>query len=219
MSGATLESNADYGKLPFDIFCSPYQHRAQFSLPELSEEMKLVLSAHQTAHERMISLVSSDGLQTVWLRTCYDQALVTKYEEIKRKSNVPGGGVSENKILDDPSRYDFGDNGGDSWRQVLVRVPGITDFRGIIDMDGDGSNMQYITQLRFQAGLYLLDREAIETGSIKVLWLDEHGQIAWENRLDPFTSRLEGLTGALMNATDLIELAGYNGTRGARIEN
>lgn len=22
MSGATLESNADYGKLPFDIFCS-----------------------------------------------------------------------------------------------------------------------------------------------------------------------------------------------------
>jgi hypothetical protein len=205
--------------------------------------MKIVLGAHQSTHERNISLSSSDGLQTIWLRICYDQALATKYVEMKMKSNVPGWGVSENKILDDPSRYDFSDNGGDSWRKVLVRVPGITDFRGIIDMDGDGSNLQYISgqsdeemvaeaqesedewrelslaQLRFQAGLYLLDREAIETGSIKILWLDEHGQIAWENRLDPFTSRLEGLTGALMNATDLIELAGYNGTRGARIEN
>lgn len=201
-----------------------------------------MLATHQTAHERNISLVSCEGWQTVWLRTCYDPDLAGKYEEMKQKSEVPGWGVSGDKILDDPSRYNFDDDSRDSWRRVLVRVPGLTDFRGIFDMDGDGSNLQYISgqndedmvagaqeseekwrdlslaQLRIQAGLYLLDREAIESGLIKILWLDEHGQIAWENRLDPFTSDLDRLTGTLLNATNLVELAGYDGTRGALIE-
>jgi hypothetical protein len=83
-------------------------------------------------------------------------------------------------------------------------------------MDGDRSNIQYRSgqndedlvaqaeeseedwrdlvraQLRIQAGLYLLDREAIESGLIIILWLDEHGNIAWDSQLDPFTSDLEG---------------------------
>lgn len=152
-------------------------------------------------------------------------------------------GVSGDKTLDDPSRYDFDDGSRDSWRRVLLRVPGITDLSGVFEPDGGGSNIRYISgqddeemvakyqmgeerwrdlnlaQLRIQAGLYLLDREAIESGLIKILWLDEHGQIAWENRLDPFTSSLDQLTGALLNATSLVELAGYDGTRGARIRN
>jgi len=76
-----------------------------------------------------------------------------------------------------------------------------------------------LAQLRIQVGLYLLDREAIASGLIKILWLDEHGKIAWENRLDPFTSTLSRLTGCLLNATHLVELAGYDGARGALIEN
>lgn len=200
-----------------------------------------MLATHQTAYERNISLVSCNGWQTVWLRTCYDPDLAEKYEKMKRESSVPGWGVSGNKILDDPSRYDFDDGSEDSWRQVLIRVPGITDFRGVFDMDGDGSKIQNISgqdddemvtlaeeeeqwrdlslaQLRIQAGLYLLDREAIESGLIKILWLDEYGWIAWENRLDPFTSDLSMLTGTLLNATNLVELTGYDGTRAARIE-
>jgi hypothetical protein len=201
-----------------------------------------VLATHQTVHERNFSLVSSDGWQTVWLRACYDPDLASKYEEMKQSSGVPSWGVPEDKILDDPARYNFEDGSEDSWRRVLVRVPGITDFGGIIDMDGDGGNMQYRSgqnseylvrhadeseeewrdviraQLKFQAGLYLLDREAIESGLIKILWLDEHGNIAWDNRLDPFTSDLEGLAGALLGATSLVELTNYDGTRGALIE-
>ncbi|KAF7168429.1 hypothetical protein CNMCM5623_001482 [Aspergillus felis] len=275
MTGETLENDADYGRLPFDLFVLerwdhdtaensqeqwerlvwewqkltlierwPYQRRAQSecSPPEISKEIKHVLATRQTVHERNFSLVSSDGWQTFWLRTCYDPDLASKYEEMKQSSGVPGSGVPEDKILDDPARYNFDDGSEDSWRRVLVRVPGITDFGGIIDMDGDGSNMQYRSgqnneylvrhaeeseedwrdviqaQLKFQAGLYLLDREAIESGLIKILWLDEHGNIAWENRLDPFTSDMEGLAGALLNATSLVELTNYNGTRGAMIE-
>ena len=73
-----------------------------------------MLATHQTAHERNISLVSSTGWQTVWLRTCYDPNLADKYEEMKRESEVPGWGVSGAKVLDGPSRYDFDD---DSWRR------------------------------------------------------------------------------------------------------
>ncbi|KAL4997572.1 hypothetical protein BDV10DRAFT_91881 [Aspergillus recurvatus] len=276
MSGVTLEEEADYGRLPFDIFLSdrwdpnatgdsreqwerlvwewesltlieryPYQERAESegAAPEPSEEIKRVLATHQTAHERNISLVSCAGWQTVWLRTCYDLDLAEKYKQMKSESEIPGWGVSGDKILDDPSRYDFDDGRGDSWRQVLVRVPGITDFSGVWGKDGGGSSIRYrsgqddeemiaqylegeerwrdlsLAQLSIQAGLYLLDREAIESGLIKILWLDEHGQIAWENRLDPFTSALSRLTGCLLNATSLVELAGYDGTRGALIEN
>ena len=100
-----------------------------------------MLVTHQTAHEWNISLVSCAGWQAVWLRTCYDPDLAEKYEEMKRESAVPGWGFSGNKVLDDPSRYDFDDSSGDPWRQVLVRVPGITDCRGVFDIDGDGNNI------------------------------------------------------------------------------
>ncbi|KAL5363783.1 hypothetical protein BJX96DRAFT_122316 [Aspergillus floccosus] len=271
MSGEVLESDADYGRPPFDIFLSerwdnttsnsweqwerlvwewqdltlmerwPYQNRAQSesSPPELSEEIKHVLATHQTAHERNISLVSCDGWQTVWLRTCYDPDLADKYEKMKWESEVPGWGVAENKVLDDPSRYNFDDGSADCWRRVLVRVPGITDFRGVIDMYGDESSIEYLSgqnveseialaqeveeqwrelslvELRIQAGLYLLDREAIEYGMVKILWLDEHGQIAWENRCDPYS--LQGLTSALLSATRLVELGPNDGARGGVI--
>lgn len=63
-----------------------------------------MLATHQTAHERNVSLVSYEGWQTVWLRTCYDPGLADKYEQMKSVSEVPGWGVSGDKILDDPTR-------------------------------------------------------------------------------------------------------------------
>lgn len=62
---------------------------------------------------------------------------------MKDRSDVPGWGVSENKILDDPARYDFDDGSKDSWGRVLVRLPGITDFHGIIDQNGDETVLEY----------------------------------------------------------------------------
>lgn len=237
---STLDQNTGKSDSP----SQPYQRRAESesSPAEISEEIRRVLATHQTAHERNVSLVSSTGLQTVWLRTCYDPDLASKYEELRRNSVVPGWCAGWNKTLDDPTCYDFDDGSEDSWRRVLVRVPGITDFGGIIDENGDGSDLQYktgqndeylvaqaeeeredwrdlaVAELKTQAGLYLLDREAIESGLVKILWLDEHGNVAWDNRLDPITSDLEGLMGALMNSTSLVELTNYDGTRGAMIK-
>ncbi|KAB8239615.1 uncharacterized protein BDW43DRAFT_296001 [Aspergillus alliaceus] len=223
------------------ILSIPYQSRTEVSPAGIREEIRRVLATHQRAHERNISQVSCSGLQTVWLRTCYDPDLASKYEELKRRSGIPGLGVSGNKFLDNPTRYDFDDGSEDSWRLVLIRVPEITEFYEIIDMYGDGSYMQYksgqndeyqvtqaegeevwldlaLAELKVQAGLYLLDREAIVSGLIKIIWIDEHGNMVRNNRLDPSISDLEGLTMALLNATSLVELANYVGTRGALIE-
>jgi hypothetical protein len=227
-----------------DSPCQPYQRGAESesSPAEISEEIRRVLATHQTVHERNVSMATSTGLQTVWLRTCYDPDLASKYEELRRRSVVPGWCIGWNKILDDPTRYDFDDGSEDSWRRVLVRVPGITDFSGIIDENGDGTDLQYktgqndeylveqaeeeseedwrdlaIAELKIQAGLYVLDREAIESGLVKILWLDEHGNIAWDNRLNPFTSDLEGVMGALLNHTSLVDLTNGDGTSGALI--
>ncbi|OOO06657.1 hypothetical protein F9C07_2262210 [Aspergillus flavus] len=220
----------------------PYQYRDELSSPALGENIRRVLATHQTVHERNISLVSSEGLQTVWLRTCYDPDLARKYEELKQRSVVPGWQGWWNEILDDPARYDFDDGGEGSWRPMLVRVPGITDFYGLIDMDGAGRNMQYksgqnheemmaqaekseevwrdlaLAEIKIQTGLYLLDRDSIESGLIKILWLDEHGNVAWHSRLDPSTSDFDGFMMQLLSATSLVELAGYDGTRGSLIE-
>lgn len=107
-----------------------------------------MLAAHQTAYERNISLVSGPGCPTVWLRTCYDRHLAGKYEEMKRRADVPGWGVSGDKILDDPARYDFDDGSrddgsGDSWRRGLIYMPGMTDFRGVWGVDDGGSDIRY----------------------------------------------------------------------------
>ncbi|GAQ10809.1 hypothetical protein ALT_8130 [Aspergillus lentulus] len=151
----------------------PYQLRAEFestppySPPENGEEIRRV-----------------HGWQTVWLRTCYDPDLASKYEEMKQRSEVPGSGVPEDKVL------------GPCLLQFRRRQRGL---------------------MASSAGVNLLDREAIESGLIRILWLDEHGNIVWDNRLDPFRTNLDGLAGALLSSITLGELANWNGTRGAEV--
>lgn len=63
--------------------------------------------------------------------------------------------------------------------------------------------------------VYLLDREAIEMGSIKMLWLDEHGNSAWENRVEPST--IEPLAVAFLDCTQLSEMPGGSSGGGSLI--
>jgi hypothetical protein len=145
--------------------------------------------------------------------------------------------ITPARYLDDSNRYAFDDGSSDHWRQALVRVPGITDFRGIGDdadvltyrsgkndeeiraqceeIEDEESRILAFIELEFQVVVYLLDREAIETGLIKMLWLDEHGNSVWENRVDP--SSLEGLAGAFLSCIRLSEITGGNSGRGSLI--
>mgnify|MGYP001657523117 CR=1 FL=1 len=72
-----------------------------------------------------------------------------------------------------------------------------------------------LKELEFQVVVYLLDREAIETGLIKMLWLDEHGNSAWENQVEPST--VEPLAVAFLSATQLSEMSGGSSGRGSLI--
>jgi hypothetical protein len=145
--------------------------------------------------------------------------------------------IGRNRYLDDSNRYAFDDRTPDHWRQVLARVPGITDFMGIDDdrgvlkyrswkndeeiraqyedLDDEEEKTLALKELEFQVVLYLLDRVAIETGLIKMLWLDEHGSSAWENRVE--TSTIEPLAVAFLGCTQLSEISGGRYGRGSLV--
>ncbi|KAJ5802086.1 uncharacterized protein N7503_004536 [Penicillium pulvis] len=242
MSEDKLDEGAEYGAFPFDNYIADYQSRADFKVTDLANglpsdltnDQTKVLSIHQSNYERNICANLDTGIQKIWLRTCYDEDLNEEYENMRADGE---DGITLFRCLDDSNRYAFDDGSLDHWRQVLVRVPGITDFRGV-GYDGDvltyhsGKNDEEmraqcaeiedeesrglaLTELEFQVVVCLLDREAIETGLIKILWLDEHGSSAWENRVEP--SSLNSLSGAFMNGIRLDEITGGNSGRGSLI--
>ncbi|KAJ6133525.1 hypothetical protein N7471_008740 [Penicillium samsonianum] len=238
MPEEVLEEGAQYGALPFDYYVTSYHDRARWVLaqPGFTNEQIHILSIHQSIHERNICANEESRMQTIWLRTCYDKDLSEKYEDMKTEGKIDAD-IGSNRYLDDSNRYAFDDGTPDHWRQVLVRVPGITDFIGIDDERGvlkyrsclndDEIRAQYealddeeertlaLKELEFQVVVYLLDREAIETGLIKMLWLDEHGNSAWENRVD--SCSVETLAVAFLRATQLSEMPGGSSGRGSLI--
>ncbi|KAJ5192328.1 hypothetical protein N7449_008470 [Penicillium cf. viridicatum] len=108
---------------------------------------------------------------------------------------------------------------------------GIDDERGVLEyrscknddeiraqyeeLDDEEERILTLKELDFQVVVYLLDREAIETGLIKMLWLDEHGNSAWENRVE--TSTIEPLAVAFLGCTQLSEMSGGSSGRGSLI--
>ncbi|KAJ5964224.1 uncharacterized protein N7479_004100 [Penicillium vulpinum] len=158
---------------------------------------------------------------------------------MKKSAWVPGVQALEDRILDDELLYAFEDGTEDSWRRILVRMPGLTDFKGVDDYNGDDSDIQYRSglndeeilagideeededvkllsrlDLEAQTTVYLLDREAITTGMIKVIWVNENGQSVWDNVVKPGT--LGDLTLA-QDYSNLVEIVNYQAVRGALI--
>ncbi|KAL4957813.1 hypothetical protein BDW69DRAFT_180198 [Aspergillus filifer] len=204
-------NDTSFGFLPFDLFAISY-------------------------YEPLVGLVHPGHIAPLWLRTCYDPALATGYEELERAADP--GGFLEDRVLDNGALYafEFADS-PDSWRRILIRIPAFTEFLGARPLDEDGSNFIYHSGLhddelleqieampdeslreisrisrRVQAVLYLVDREAITARQIKVLWLDEHGMAVWDNRIEP--SGLEDLTLSLQGAVQFDEIVEEAGNRG-----
>ncbi|KAJ5893086.1 hypothetical protein N7504_009777 [Penicillium tannophilum] len=211
-----------------------YQSRADLKatdlangLPsDLTNDQIKVLSVYQSNYERNIYANLDTGIQKIWLRTCYDEDLSKKYEKMRADGEDE---ITLFRCLDDSNRYAFDDGSLDHWRQVLVQGVGydgdvLTYYSGKNDeemraqceeIEDEESRGLALTELEFQVVVYLLDREAIETGLIKMLWLDEHGNSAWENRVEP--SSLNSLSGAFMNGIRLDEITGGNSGRGSLI--
>ncbi|KAJ5786590.1 uncharacterized protein N7503_011802 [Penicillium pulvis] len=200
----------------------PYQCRADCKASTRKVTRKVsdadiqrIFVDNQTMHERNMTIANTEGLQTVWLRTCYDPRFEAKYQSLFEASGA--NVTSYIRVLDDSTRYDFDTRDKDFWRQVLIRMPGITDFSGLTDENGDGSDLYYksgqndedlieraeelsdlaLAELQMQAGIYLLDEDSIKSGVIRILWLDEHGNVAWESKFDPLTFDLEELANAI----------------------
>ncbi|KAJ6098612.1 hypothetical protein N7467_000147 [Penicillium canescens] len=148
-----LEEGAQYGALPFDYYVTSYHDRArlvlaQINSPDFTNEQIQILSIHQSIHERNICANEEGTMQTVWLRTCYDKGLCEKYEEIKAEGEIDAE-IGLNRYLDDSNRYAFDDGTPDHWRQVLVRVPGITDFMSIDNEEGSSNTGRARITTRF----------------------------------------------------------------------
>jgi len=168
---------------------------------------------------------------SAWLRTCYDPRFEGKYQSLLQASGADV--LNYIRVLDDSTRYDFETRNKDFWRQVLTRMLGTTDFSGLFDVHGERRKLYYqsgqndeqfiseaedqadeirelsLSELKIQAGIYLLDRDSIKSGVITVLWLDEHGNVAWESRLDPLTCDLEELGNAfIQQPISLVESTG-----------
>ncbi|KAJ5649150.1 uncharacterized protein N7484_002873 [Penicillium longicatenatum] len=137
-------------------------------------------------------------LQTICLRTCYDPRFEEKYQKLLEAS---GASVLDYiRVLDDSTRYDIENRSKNFWRQVLIQE------------QCDEVRELALAGLRVQAGIYLLDKDSIKSGVITVLWLDEHGDLAWESRLDPLICDLEDLAVAMeaqpINLVDITDCDG-----------
>ncbi len=204
--------------------------------PASKELTERILGLNQSTQERRISAFNfcSGQAAPLWMRTCYDPTLATKYKALETISDLTGN--MENQVLDNEALYAFED-GDDSWRRVLVRIPAFTEFIGARPLNEDETNFQYNNgmtnedileqieavpeetlrelariSMQVQAVLYLVDREAITSGLVKVLWLNEHGEAVWDNCIEP--GSLEDLTLALQDANRLDEIADGNRNRG-----
>jgi hypothetical protein len=104
--------------------------------PELIEEYIRIFSIHQSTNERNVCAGKKGTLQTLRLRTCYDENLDEGYEELRDEAEM-----DRDRYLEDSSRYAFDDGTPDHWRQVL-RMPGITHLLGIAQ---NGDKLVYLT--------------------------------------------------------------------------
>lgn len=61
---------------------------AQISSPDFTNEQIQNLSIHQSIHEQNICANEESRMQTVWLRTCYDEDISEKYEDMKAEGEI-----------------------------------------------------------------------------------------------------------------------------------
>lgn len=168
-----------------------------------SQDVRRVFTPHQTAQERnlLASRASRTAHDPIFLRTCYDPALASAYDTLAQHFvGEPAEVIEPDGVFDDAALYlvdsedgDDGDEeGGDGGlARFLLRVP------ELVDVTRCRSEKEYARRTQgppAPAGggkpetvgfVYLVDRQALEEGVLKVCWLDGNGGCIWWNRIDP----------------------------------
>ena len=178
-----------------------------------------VLRPHQTPQERFISANLAPPCGTfVWLRTCYDPALQSQYDELFRASGAGGDIAMEPEwVLDEAARYDFGSERREIVARLVRRIPSLGDvYWAGVEEDyehwsaesferGDESELVRASN-RVRSGVCVVDEEDIRKRMIKVFWLGAHGECLWHNEVAP--DMVENMSGAFLGGYSLEEGAG-----------
>jgi hypothetical protein len=209
-------------------------------LPSPTEQqIGMMFTPYQSIQERNLSAKFCCGWNIVWLRTCYTPALGQRYHELEQTVGVrvEGGCLeSPNQILDNASLYAFIGTDQEILDQLLLRLPSLTDAKGIQDEYGDGNVLLYgngkndpeaigQSQLDDESGIetaalnvqnvvYVVDEEAVRKNIVKVWWFDEFGKIVWDNIVGIACSNLAGILGAMMDGQGFVDLVGDDSQRG-----
>jgi hypothetical protein len=199
------------------------------------EQIAHTFVPHQTIQERNIGARHCYGWNIVWLRTCYAPSFTQKYLELERSAGARadmGCLTDPNNVLDDLTRYAFTGTDQQILDQLLLRIPGLTDAKGVLDEYGDGSFLAYgsgkndpdeiirvegdelrTVALGIQNFVYVVDEEAVEKGIIKVWWFDEFGKIVWDN-ITTVDADLSGILGGFMDGQGFVDVVGEESGRG-----
>jgi hypothetical protein len=136
---------------------------------------------------------------------------------------VGGNVIDRAGALDDSNIYSFD---GD-WARVLLRLPELCDVVRFAneelheereqEIEGAEDGMERLS-MKVVERLYIVDREALEEGLVKVIWLDCHGECLWNNKIRPegmldFT----GAWRAMVSLDEILETFTEKSEKGARL--
>lgn len=167
-----------------------------------------MLRPFQTVRERNVSVLVRED--PPWVRLCYDAALAEKYVELQRAVGFGGhsDAVIEALRLDDPERYDFGDDLEIARASLLERIPSLCDANVDPDNHPTSEEDQSLEALsdRMVLAVYIADREAIAKGLVKIMWLDIHGRSLMVNQISPRLGSIARVTSQLSQGFSMEEI-------------
>ena len=107
--------------------------------------------------------------------------------------------IDDNGALNDRALYNFGDD----WQRLLLRMPELCNQEREVDEEayGEGERVEdlerppppgdddaleeWLCTRIYYTLLYVRDREAMESGIVKIYYLNTHGEVIWHHKLRP----------------------------------
>ncbi|KAL4941104.1 hypothetical protein BDV06DRAFT_7902 [Aspergillus oleicola] len=177
-----------FGLLPFDLFAlEKWDYNAPSSEEESKRQWKHLAWEYQSL--------------TLFQRWPYYKPLVGAVRPAPASKELNERIIGARPLNEDETNFQY--NNGMTNEDILEQIEAVPE-----------ATLRELARIsmQVQAVLYLVDREAITSGLVKVLWLNEHGEAVWDNCIEP--GSLEDLTLALQDANSLDEIADGNRNRG-----